>query len=256
MIDWRIVLLAFLLGMFGLFLLEARPRRWRGWGFVSGMLLVGTAVLWLLGGMLRPPKLSEPLPIASFADVQVQVTVFARDVSTLPPPVISISAPAPTVQAVTPTPVPVLQPAILSIPDLDVRATIVDVPLQDGTWDVDNLGADVGRLAGVGQRPGDPLAMAFAGHMTFPSSRNVVQGAFANLQYAIYGTELFLEINGERLVYEVVEISRVAPDAVDKLVVEDGDSILLVTCTDWDENGRYYANRLLVRAERVESAEG
>ena len=103
---------------------------------------------------------------------------------------------------------------------------------------------------GLSAFPGDQLAPVFAGHMTFPTSATLETGAFANLQYATYGTEIIYEVNGSATAYTVTEISRVEPSEVERLFLEDGDSILLVTCTDWDKNGRVYANRLLVRAVR------
>ena len=260
MIDWNFVIFAFFTGMTIIFLFEAR-RRFRlfdrRWGFAMG---VGTIVfaMFIVFQFIHWQRLDSviqtELPMASFVDQEfVQGSAVDAFASPLPPP--SIFVFTTTVPIATATAVPQPKPAVLSIPDLEIEAAIVDVPLQNDVWDVSNLGEHVGRLAGVGQNPGDELAMVFVGHMTFPSSRNLVEGAFANLQYAIYDTQLFLDINDERLTYEVVEISRVDPSDVDRLLVADGDSILLVTCTDWDENGRVYASRLLVRAERVESDE-
>jgi LPXTG-site transpeptidase (sortase) family protein len=138
----------------------------------------------------------------------------------------------------------------LHIPALNVSQPIVELPLENGRWDVSSLGGKVGRLGSTGAYPGDTLAPVFAGHMTFPTSATLETGAFANLQYATYGTELIYELNGEETVYTVTEISRVAPEEVERLYLADGDSILLVTCTDWDGDGRVYTNRLLVRAVR------
>jgi len=141
--------------------------------------------------------------------------------------------------------------AYLHIPTLGVSQPINDLPLENGRWDVSALGEQVGRLGGTGTYPGDTLAPVFAGHMTFPASATLETGAFANLQYATYGTEVIYERNGEETVYTVAEISRVAPSDVERLFLEDGNSILLVTCTDWDGDGRVYTNRLLVRAIRA-----
>ncbi len=142
-------------------------------------------------------------------------------------------------------------PTRLLIPRLDINRPIVSVPLLDGVWDVTDLGGDVGLLASTGQHPGDDLAMVLAGHMTFADGRLLETGAFAELQYATYGTEILVEMGGETAVYQVSEIRRIAPDDVDALYLADGDSILLLTCTDWNDSTGLYANRLLIRASRV-----
>jgi hypothetical protein len=53
-------------------------------------------------------------------------------------------------------------------------------------------------------------------------------------------------------VYAVREKGRLPPYDVTQLYFPDGQSLLLVTCTDWDFDTRTYANRLLVRASLVE----
>jgi LPXTG-site transpeptidase (sortase) family protein len=78
------------------------------------------------------------------------------------------------------------------------------------------------------------------------------QGAFAELQYATYGTEIIYQTADEAVVYTVNKISRVPPDAIEELFLSDGNSILLITCTDWQSASRTYENRLIVRATRVE----
>lgn len=249
MIDWWLVALAFLAGLLLVIVLEAvlqsRQSRWRWFLALCGFVIL------LSGGWLLLTLTSDKVTadVPSFVEEEIEESTA---VSPLPPPSIFTFSTIRISPPITPT-VAASYPAILTIPDLDIQQTIVDVPLQDGTWNVADLGGNVGLLAGAGQHPGDELAMVLAGHMTFPSSRTLLQGAFANLQYAIYGTEVIVQMDGVELRYEVVEIERVDPNDVEQLRVHDGDSILLVTCTDWDENGRYYANRLLIRAERIDN---
>mgnify|MGYP002713029762 CR=1 FL=1 len=254
MIIWPVVILAFMAGVTVVILLESKTRRERTGGLQKIWLAILTICsLGMAANFLFSWNfLAEQNQLASFSIIPQKMMVPDTAVSTLPPPSIFVfSEPG---RELTSTAEP--QSAALAIPDIGVDATVIVLPLRDGSWDVSHLSEQVGLLQGFGEYPGDDLAMVFAGHMTFPSSRNLQQGAFANLQYAIYGTELSLDFAGEQLAYEVVEISRVQPDEVDKLLIADGNSILLVTCTDWDENGRVYANRLLVRAEKVESDAG
>ncbi len=250
MIDWSVVALALFAGLLLVILLEAAlrssPSSWR-WFIAlcgAGYMLTGG---WLLFTLASDEVAADTPSVVIEKDIGEETAV-----SPLPPPSIFKFTTTIIKPPATPTP-PAAQPVLLAIPDLEIKQMIVDVPLQDGTWDVAELGENVGLLAGTGQYPGDELAMVLAGHMTFPSSQNLLLGAFANLQYAIYGTEVIVQMDGEKLRYEVVEIKRVDPNDVEQLRVYDGDSILLVTCTDWDENGRIYANRLLIRAERLDS---
>ena len=165
-----------------------------------------------------------------------------------PPSVFVLATPAQLVTNQPATMTPATSSSYLRIPDLNISQQIVNLPLQNGLWDVSQLGGKIGQLASTGAHPGDTLAPVFAGHMTFPNANRLENGAFASLQYATYDTEIHYETNGNLLIYKITEINRVAPSEVEKLYLEDGDSILLTTCTDWDENGRFYTNRLLIRA--------
>jgi LPXTG-site transpeptidase (sortase) family protein len=140
----------------------------------------------------------------------------------------------------------------LTIPQLNINAPIVTIPIHQQTWDVTQLGHNIGWLTQTGTHPGDDLAMVFAGHMTFSIDTTLDQGAFAELQYATYGTEIIYQTADEAVVYTVNKISRVPPDAIEELFLSDGNSILLITCTDWQSASRTYENRLIVRATRVE----
>jgi LPXTG-site transpeptidase (sortase) family protein len=184
------------------------------------------------------------------AETAVLPTASPVTSSLAPPSVFMLATPA----SQTGTPIPLkdipAEAAYLHIPALGVSQPVVDLPLENGRWDVSSLGEKIGLLGSTGAFPGDTLAPVFAGHMTFPTAATLETGAFANLQYATYGTELIYELNGQETIYTVTEISRVAPEEVERLYLADGNSILLVTCTDWDGDGRVYANRLLVRAVR------
>ncbi len=252
MIDWRIVLGAFGGGLALTLWLESRYRIRQSQGGISRR-LQGTAVLTiviaasLFASAYRNPLWRQAEPPKLLAQTAVQPTSLA---SALPPPSVFIMAtPAPKASSAPVPPENVAAAgAYLHIPALGVLQPIVDLPLENGRWDVSILGEKVGRLGSTGAYPGDSLAPVFAGHMTFPTSATLETGAFANLQYATYGTEVIYERNGEKTIYTVTEINRVAPEDVERLYLVDGNSILLVTCTDWDGDGRLYTNRLLVRA--------
>ena len=257
MIDWRIVLGALGGGLALTCWLEGRhqlkwsqirvARQLQGTAVFTALLAVSLFAyansnpLWLL---LAPPRIEAQTAI--LVDSQFTPPPLA------PPSVFIMATPE---QRLYSTPAPPengsADGTYLHIPALGVSQPIVDLQLQNGRWDVSQLGEQVGRLSSTGSHPGDTLAPVFAGHMTFPASATLETGAFANLQYATYSTEVIYEVNGEKIVYVVAEISRVGPSEVERLYLVDENSILLVTCTDWDPNGRVYANRLLVRAVRT-----
>ncbi|MBK8900470.1 MAG: sortase [Anaerolineaceae bacterium] len=252
MIDWHIVLGAFGGGLALTCWLESR-HRWQQFQPGLARWLQGTAVVLIclaassfLYAAANPPW-QQAAPRPNMRETADTLPLPAAT-SLAPPSVFIMATPVPT-RATTTNTVPDV--SYLHIPALGVSQPIVDLPLENGRWDVSSLGENVGRLGSTGAYPGDTLAPVFAGHMTFPASATLETGAFANLQYATYGTELIYEHNGERTVYTVTEISRVPPEEVEHLYLADGNSILLVTCTDWDANGRVYANRLLVRAVRT-----
>jgi LPXTG-site transpeptidase (sortase) family protein len=256
MIDWRVVLGALGGGIAVTFWLESRSlaakKKWWGRMLVTAVLSISlfiwTAIepWWVVASRFdRPPVIVET------ADgIFYQGPMPAPP--TLPPPRVSLMAEVEHEPEPTPTTTNTSQDAAyLRIPALSVARSITEIPLQNGRWDVSQLGGQVGQLSGAGTRPGDDQAMVFVGHMTFPTSTRLEQGAFANLQFVTNGTEVIYHQGGHDLVYEVTEISRIDPADIEQIYLTDGNSILLLTCTDWDGNGRVYANRLLVRASLV-----
>ena len=259
MIDWRVILGALGSGITITLWLETRSLavKKRGWCMILVTAVLSSALFawvavepwWAMATRLTQP----PKPVEM---VEVVDRIFYQGPSasaTLPAPRVFLLAttepePSPTLPDKTDTS---HEPAYLRIPALNVAQPIVEIPLQNGRWDVSQLGGQVGWLSGTGTHPGADQAMVFAGHMTFPTSAALVEGAFANLQYATYGTEVIYHQGGHDLVYEVTAINRIDPADIEQINLADENSILLVTCTDWDGNGRVYNNRLLVRASLV-----
>ncbi|MCB0035629.1 MAG: class F sortase, partial [Anaerolineales bacterium] len=166
------------------------------------------------------------------------------------PPVVAIADNTPIPVTATPTITPPPRPPRLDIPRLDIAHTIVTVPIQAGEWDVSSLGEQVGWLEGTGRVPATAGAPVLVGHMTYPDANLLEQGAFAYLQEIRLGDEVVYEVEGERYVYEVVAVGRIAPADVSALFAADGETLFLLTCTDWNNESRVYENRLLVRAVR------
>lgn len=141
------------------------------------------------------------------------------------------------------------QPARLRIDRLNVDVAIATIPIVNGNWDLSALGVEAGWLTTTGAFPGDTLAMALVGHIT---TERLKRGAFADLEQIKPGDEIVYAAAEAEYVYQVRRRSRVTPDEVEALYVPDGQTLLLLTCTDWDASGKRYANRLLVEARLVE----
>ena len=256
MIDWRIVLGALCSGLALTCWLESRQRLQQGFNGVRwrqrAAFFTALFATSLFVYAARQPLWQTAISPQQEADTAVAPASLTATPTLQPPSIFVRATPAlPNTSATSPHANDEPERAYLHIPALGVSQPVIDLALQNGRWDVSALGEQVGRLTGTGTHPGDTLAPVFAGHMTYPSITTLETGAFANLQYATYGTEVIYEINGEKAVYEVDEISRVDPSDVERLYLADGDSILLVTCTDWDPAGGVYANRLVVRAIRT-----
>lgn len=160
--------------------------------------------------------------------------------------------PTPTRDAFS-TPAPVEEPLApqgrLEIPSLGVSQTLQTVPVTNGDWDVSALTDKIGWLETTGAKPHDRYAMAFVGHVTMP--RPAGPGPFYRLRELEPGDEIIFRLGDQEFVYQVDERKVVPPEKVELLYIEDGDSIVLVTCSGWNYLAQQYDYRLVVRAGLV-----
>ncbi len=136
--------------------------------------------------------------------------------------------------------------ARLIIPEIKLDAEIVDVPIVDNTWNVDDLGTRVGWLAGTGSAPGDDYAPVLAAHV---STDTGVAGPFGYLWSLSLGGTIELEIGAWRYTYEVIDRRTAKPADVNKVLIPDGNRLVLLTCEGWDLSRLTYDERLLVISE-------
>jgi LPXTG-site transpeptidase (sortase) family protein len=155
-----------------------------------------------------------------------------------------VSAPGPD-QARAEATVAALGPSRLIIPSLQVDERIVGVPVAKSGWDISRLGTHVGWLESTGVKPGDRFAMALIGHVTVSAAQT---GPFASLYTLEPLDEIIYRSGGVDYVYTIGSIDEVEPEAVDRLYVDKGDHLLLVTCTDWNYVTETYDGRLIVDA--------
>lgn len=159
-------------------------------------------------------------------------------------------APATSFPATTSPPAPSPQPfGALIIPEIDVSQPVIPIFVRDGQWDISEIGSQIGHLETTGRHPHDALAMTLTGHVTLPWPD--IAGPFADLIFLERGEEIIYRWNGTDFIYEVERIFRVHPAAVELLYEQDGEKLILVTCSGWDFVGRSYEERLLTRAVLV-----
>ena len=143
-------------------------------------------------------------------------------------------------------PTPEAEDARLIIPEIELDAEIIDVPIVDNNWNVDDLGERIGWLAGTGDAPGDDYAPVLAAHV---STNTGVAGPFGYLWSLSLGGTIDLDIGNRRYTYEVVDRRMAKPGDVNKVLIPDGNRLVLLTCDGWDLTRLTYDERLLVIAE-------
>lgn len=119
----------------------------------------------------------------------------------------------------------------------------VDLPVRHGT-------SDKVLATGVGHLYGTALPVGGAGTHTVLTSHTGLPDAtlFDRLVDVKLGDQIYVEVYGETLAYQVDRIDIVLPEQTDKLLpVADEDLLTLVTCTPYAVN----THRLLVRGHRV-----
>ena len=136
----------------------------------------------------------------------------------------------------------------LIIPSINVVQAIMHIPVRNGEWDITELDTGVGHLATTGTAPGDDLAMTFVGHSSVPGPS---AGAFANLAQLGHGEQMIYRWNGFDYTYEVTHIMQVTPDQVGALYEENGNMLILATCSGWNSEAGAYLQRLVTQAELV-----
>jgi len=177
------------------------------------------------------------------------------------PPVAAPEVVVEPTQTITPTstprptnvPLPTNTPyprANLSAPSIGISADIVDVYLDGQSWDVSQLGNNVGHLQGTGwfDKAGN---IGLAGHVEMGDGRT---GIFRNIEKMAKGDPILLTLGALKRNYEVTDIKRVKPDDLSILSPDAVDTITLITCDigAYDLLRNTYGDRVVVVAKRVQ----
>ena len=130
------------------------------------------------------------------------------------------------------------------IATLEVPALNLELPVYYGT-DSDTLEHGVGVLE-ISSLPvgGAGTHTVLCGHSGLSSAK-----LFSDLEQLEVGDQFYIEVLGERLAYEVDQISTVLPEDLSQLSIDpQADYCTLLTCTPYGVN----THRLLVRGVRTE----
>ena len=130
----------------------------------------------------------------------------------------------------------------IKIPCIDVS-----LPIYHGTSEaVLEIGA--GHLQGTSLPiGGESTHSVITGHTGLSSAK-----LFTDLTELEEGDMFFLNVMGEKLAYKIDQITKVLPEEISNLKIENGkDYCTLVTCTPYGVN----THRLLVRGERTDYVE-
>jgi len=171
-------------------------------------------------------------------------------------------APLPTLTpSVIPTDIPTAVPiptntayprANINAPTVGINADIVDVYLDGQSWDVTQLGNNVGHLQGTGWF-GKTGNIGLAGHVELADGR---EGVFRNIEKMAKGDPITLSLGDLKQQYKVTQVKRTNPTDLTILEASEVDTITLITC----DIGAYnllqnaYLDRIVVVAERVQSS--
>jgi LPXTG-site transpeptidase (sortase) family protein len=133
----------------------------------------------------------------------------------------------------------------LSIPDINVSASVTTVPFRNGAWDVTWLGNEVGYLEGSAYPTWNGNTVLTAHNTTAYNEA----GLFADLSQLRYGDQFTIHAYGQTYTYEVREKLVVSQSNLSAAFKEQRlDWVTLMTCADFSEADGEYVNRLLVRA--------
>jgi LPXTG-site transpeptidase (sortase) family protein len=134
------------------------------------------------------------------------------------------------------------------IPDLALDLPVLLIPLDEGSWDITGLGAQVGWL-------GSPLQseiarnIILAGHLDFILG----SGAFASLASIRPDAEIMIYANNDVYQYQVNRIKIVPAEDISVITQDHLPILTLLTCDkeSWDKKTRSYSRRLVVIANPI-----
>ncbi|GAB4340402.1 MAG: hypothetical protein Kow00117_20880 [Phototrophicales bacterium] len=154
----------------------------------------------------------------------------------------------------TPTATPIasnyrpITDAHLIIPSVAINTPVINVYLNGTSWDVSNLGVNVGHLQGTTWIGGVPGNIVLSGHVELADGR---QGVFANIENLQIGDRIILREGNVEYRYAVVDIYNTDPTNLDPVRPTLEERLTLITCDSYDFFRDTYLERTIVVAERI-----
>ena len=142
----------------------------------------------------------------------------------------------------------VIETGILSIPKIDINTQTVPLPNYGSGWNFGLIEKEVALLGDTGRFPLDGQAMVFSAHVIDAWEF----GPFFNLDRLLLEDRMSYTYKNQEFIYEVSQIMNVTPDRADLLYDDDGDQIILMTCSDYSFKTGTFEKRLLVIADLVD----
>ncbi len=163
------------------------------------------------------------------------------------PPALRISTGVPAL----PSPQPAAPAFFLSIPSLGVTAPIVHLAVDNGTWDVHNLGNNAGHLLGTAWFDNAIAGnIVFAGHVEL---RDGTRGIFAGLSSVPTGESIVIHSGSWSRRYLIEASYETDPSDLGPLYASQREIVTLITCSDYDWLGNTYHRRHVVVARASDS---
>jgi LPXTG-site transpeptidase (sortase) family protein len=181
----------------------------------------------------------------------VPTTDTVTEIATIPPsptesqPGIS-ATPQSTTELISPR--DTVSGATLFIPAAGIYAPIIPAYLDGQSWNVNDLGMNVGHLQGTAWMDLSPGNIVLSAHVELRDGR---QGVFAPLKELSAGDIIILRRANEERRYVIVEIGNVEPTDLTPLYPTTTDRLTLITCDDYDFFRDTYATRTVVVADRL-----
>jgi LPXTG-site transpeptidase (sortase) family protein len=138
---------------------------------------------------------------------------------------------------------------LLNIPSLGVQMPVVEVPKENGTWDVSWLGAKAGWLDGSAFPTWEGNSV-LTGHVY---DVNGQPGPFVSLAKLKWGDKVIVHAWGQEYTYEVRSVEENVNPKDTRLLTkhEELPWLTLVTCHGYDEAKDTYLWRTVVRAVQI-----
>lgn len=219
--------------------------------------------LWLLilaaviGGVLFYVSDNQPQRGATIpADAAIVNTVDAQ--ATIAPTMVAVDDAQSADEITSADDAQAQRPSIISqnttlfIPSAGVASRVIETYLDGQTWDVSQLGSNVGHLQGTPWiEQGVRGNVVLSGHVELSNGR---RGVFANLEELKVNDLVRLTVNGEQFDYFVTEIRTTTPDDLTPVMPTSSHRLTLITCDSYSFTADSYLERMIIVAEPAGAA--